>query len=171
MNHRAFAMQKRGNLAKKFLNNMIQELIILIFTLSLFGKVSFVTAIGSVLIAIIIKLICTRALDLGTDSKLRINFSFIAYLCFLAKEMVISTYTVCKIILLSSSRNISPVVDSGSTKSIKGSSYLALYGNSITLTPSTITVDIDEQNVIVHSLLPDGMQGATILKNRITKAK
>lgn len=85
--------------------------------------------------------------------------------------MAISTYTVCKIILFSPSRNISPVVDTQSTKSIKGSSYLALYGNSITLTPSTITVDINKQNVIVHSLSPDGMQGVGVLKNRITKPR
>ncbi|MFP4457736.1 MAG: Na+/H+ antiporter subunit E, partial [Clostridia bacterium] len=49
--------------------------------------------------------------------------------------------------------------------------FKVLYGNSITLTPGTLTVDILEDHYIVHALTKEAAEGLkdSIVENKILK--
>ena len=46
---------------------------------------------------------------------------------------------------------------------------LTLYANSITLTPGTITVDVDKDRLLIHSVDSDAVQGLKEMQNQISK--
>lgn len=79
----------------------------------------------------------------------------IAYWGWLIKEIVVSSVTVTKIIL-SREMPISPTMVQTHSKS-PGVVGRVLFGNSITLTPGTLTTDMDDEGLItVHALTKDG---------------
>lgn len=81
------------------------------------------------------------------------NWKIIIYIIWLLKEVFFSTMSVVKIIW-SKSINIKPsfqeidAIDQSEIGSI-------LYANSITLTPGTYTVDLNNEKLIVHSLVTE----------------
>ena len=93
----------------------------------------------------------------GEHIRGRIVVRAITYLPWLLKEIAIANWDVIKIVL-SSDMKISPTLFhvKASQKSSVGQ---AIYGNSITLTPGTITVDVHEGEFIVHALTKDGADG------------
>lgn len=82
-------------------------------------------------------------------------FKFTAYSIWLFKQIIDSNITVVKCIWLGNS-SISP-----SFKKIPVSQQTDLgkviYANSITVTPGTVTVDIDKQQFLVHALCRDSI--------------
>ncbi|MEL6623474.1 MAG: Na+/H+ antiporter subunit E [Pseudomonadota bacterium] len=78
---------------------------------------------------------------------------FIAYLPWLLVEIVKSSWSVAQIVL-DPKLPISPTmtVVKGSQQ---GAVALNVYANSITLTPGTITVEIDDNELLVHALLKE----------------
>lgn len=82
----------------------------------------------------------------------------IAYWGWLVKEIVVSSLQVTRIIL-ARDMPISPTVAQVRAKS-KGVVGRVLFGNSITLTPGTLTTDIDDDGLItVHALTKEGADG------------
>jgi multicomponent Na+:H+ antiporter subunit E len=84
----------------------------------------------------------------------------IAYWGWLTKEIVIASLQVTRIVL---ARNmpISPCMVKVQSKS-HGQVRQVLFANSITLTPGTLTTDIDDDGMLtVHALTTDGAQGVT----------
>jgi len=80
------------------------------------------------------------------------------YWGWLIKEIVISAWQVTKIIL-SPTMNISPTIIEVQAKS-SGVVRQVLFANSITLTPGTLTTDIDKNGLItVHALTREGAEG------------
>lgn len=81
---------------------------------------------------------------------LQLGWRLLAYLPWLMKEMLTSTLGVARIIL-SPSLPIDPVVVRyrSSQRTDLGR---ALYANSITLTPGTVTISVDGEDLEVHSL-------------------
>ena len=81
---------------------------------------------------------------------MQIGGRFLLYIPWLMKEIFVSNLHVAKIIL-SPSLPISPVLVHyrASQKSDLGR---AIYANSITITPGTITTDVTGQDLEVHSL-------------------
>ncbi|MDA0665181.1 MAG: Na+/H+ antiporter subunit E, partial [Proteobacteria bacterium] len=76
----------------------------------------------------------------------------------LAKEIVVSSLQVSKIVL-SPSMPISPSVVSVQSLA-EGEVGRVLFGNSITLTPGTLTMDISPEGMVtVHALTHEGAQG------------
>jgi multicomponent Na+:H+ antiporter subunit E len=81
-----------------------------------------------------------------------------AYWAWLLKEIVISSWQVTAIIL-AKKMPISPTMVTVQSKG-RGEVREVLFGNSITLTPGTLTTDIDENGVVtVHALTAAGAEG------------
>lgn len=85
---------------------------------------------------------------------LQLLVGMVTYFPWLAWEIVKSAWSVTKIIL-SPGLPISPTMTRvlASQRSAAG---LATYGNSITLTPGTLTVGLTGNELIVHALTRDG---------------
>jgi multicomponent Na+:H+ antiporter subunit E len=88
------------------------------------------------------------------DALFKILLRLPSYWCWLLKEIVISSIDVAKIIL-KPSLPISPtvVVLQAKTKTDVGHVIL---GNSITLSPGTVTLDMHEGEILIHCLTKDG---------------
>lgn len=74
-----------------------------------------------------------------------------AYLLWLIKEIILSNITTAKIILTNTPKPLMFRIPSSQTTE----AGIATYANSITLTPGTVTVDIDDKGFLVHALAPE----------------
>lgn len=81
----------------------------------------------------------------------------IPYWAWLGGEIVRSSVTVARIVL-SPKRPVEPRIVRLSVDHLEPIDQ-ALLGNSITLTPGTLTLDVDEGQLLAHSLDVDGAQG------------
>jgi multicomponent Na+:H+ antiporter subunit E len=89
---------------------------------------------------------------------LHLGFGIFGYWGWLLKEITISSLQVTRIIL-APKLQISPTMVSVQCKS-SGQVRQVLFANSITLTPGTLTTDIDENGLVsVHALTREGAQG------------
>ena len=75
---------------------------------------------------------------------------WVYYIIMLIKEIVVSNLNVAKIVL-SPKIIISPQIVTINTK-IKSDFHKTIYANSITLTPGTLTISMDRDNITVHCL-------------------
>ncbi len=78
------------------------------------------------------------------------------YIAWLAKEILISSLAVTKIVWTKKIAQLSPAMDFVPTK-LKSEVSRVIYANSITLTPGTISVFLDENKILVHSLTEAGL--------------
>ena len=93
----------------------------------------------------------------ATDEEghpIHLIFSAITYFPWLIWEIVKSAWNVTKIIV-DPSLPISPTVVTV-TAGQKTSSGITTYANSITLTPGTITMDVEGSELTVHALTKEG---------------
>lgn len=85
------------------------------------------------------------------NSRIAVSFGIISYIIWLMKEIMISTFRVIKI-----TWNSKLLIDSQFTmimlKQKNCSMHTLLYANSITLTPGTVTLCVDNNKFLVHSL-------------------
>jgi multicomponent Na+:H+ antiporter subunit E len=89
---------------------------------------------------------------------LHLGVGIFGYWGWLLKEIAISSLQVTRIIL-SPKLQISPTMVTIQCKSA-GQVRQVLFANSITLTPGTLTTDIDENGLVsVHALTREGAQG------------
>ncbi len=90
-------------------------------------------------------------------APVHITFRLLSYLPWLVKEIVVANVDVAKRIL-DPSLPIQPqwVVTHGDQQSGLG---LTLYANSITLTPGTVSVDIQGHALLVHAIADDAAAG------------
>ncbi len=72
------------------------------------------------------------------------------YLIWLIGQIAISSFHVTKLVW-GNAKDISPSLDKVSLKDIPADKRV-LYANSITLTPGTLSVDLDENEISVHAL-------------------
>ncbi|MCT4606181.1 MAG: Na+/H+ antiporter subunit E [Marinisporobacter sp.] len=95
-----------------------------------------------------------KELEISDSGKCFQNFKkvscCITYLFILIKEIVVANFQVAKIIL-SPKMNISPEIVRFHSK-LKSDFYRTILANSITLTPGTITVFMEGDELIVHCL-------------------
>lgn len=155
--------------------DMFEVFLLFIFVATLIGAVNTAKVLLALAITVASHLIINKILREQKQiftARLKINFSLFWYFILLIREMITSTYKTCRMILFKKFRANIPLLSSKSTKSLKSrSAALALHGTSITLTPSTITVDMDDKCVIVHSLVRDGMSGVKFLERQIAKTQ
>lgn len=125
------------------------------FWLALSGHyTTFLVASGAVISVLTVMMM--RRMHTADDETLPLEvFPRIAiYYPWLVKEIAKSSWTVAMIIL-NPRLPISPtmtVVDAGQ----KTPTGVATYGNSITLTPGTITTDVRGRRLTIHALTSDG---------------
>jgi multicomponent Na+:H+ antiporter subunit E len=86
----------------------------------------------------------------GEAQPLNITFTLPIYLIWLAKEVVVANIAVARCVWMGKD-SISPrtIVVSASQKSDLG---IVIYANSITLTPGTVSIDLEGSDIIVHAL-------------------
>ncbi|MCZ6484062.1 MAG: Na+/H+ antiporter subunit E [Alphaproteobacteria bacterium] len=84
---------------------------------------------------------------------LRLRFGFIGYLGWLAKEIILANVAVAKIII-SPSLPLSPLLFRVKT-SQKTDVGRVTHANSITLTPGTVSVEVEDGDIIVHAISGD----------------
>jgi multicomponent Na+:H+ antiporter subunit E len=90
--------------------------------------------------------------DQQSEWKLRPFFFLLQYLPWLVWQIILSAWTVAKAVLKPG--KIDPQLVKF-TVDYKNNAAKVILANSITLTPGTITVFLDEQNFLVHGLLDD----------------
>ncbi len=88
---------------------------------------------------------------------LQVRFAFIGYLAWLTKEIVLANLAVAKIIL-SPSLPLGPLLFRVKT-SQKTDVGRVMYANSITLTPGTVSVEVEDGDIIVHAITGDLARG------------
>jgi multicomponent Na+:H+ antiporter subunit E len=88
---------------------------------------------------------------------IHLMFRALLYWPWLLKEVVVANIDVAKAIL-KTPMAIEPTVFTvtGLQKSELG---LVIYANSITLTPGTVTVDLEDERLTVHALTKAGLEG------------
>jgi multicomponent Na+:H+ antiporter subunit E len=89
--------------------------------------------------------------------RIRLNLRLPLYIPWLLKEIIKSNIHVARSIL-SSNKIIQPQLVS-IKPSQKTNTGIAIHANSITLTPGTISVDFNNDELLVHALTQDTAQG------------
>lgn len=87
---------------------------------------------------------------------LHLTFRLPSYYLWLIKEIVLSNITVVRHIWLGNS-SISPAV-STLTASQQSDMGKVIYANSITLTPGTVTINLEGDKLLVHALLEESLE-------------
>ncbi|MDW3095840.1 MAG: Na+/H+ antiporter subunit E [Gammaproteobacteria bacterium] len=95
----------------------------------------------------------------SNHERIKFNLHLPLYIPWLLKEIVKSNLHVARCIL-SSSDSIQPQTIC-SKPSQKTNTGLAVHANSITLTPGTISVDINDNEILVHALTDHTAKGIT----------
>lgn len=136
---------KRNYLTKVFITIVILWLVLSSMFLPLMISLGILSALVTTYILFIMNVFNSK------DAAVSINLvKMTAYIFWLFKEIIISNFKVCWLILKPQYK-ITPII--GETKSELSTDFTTtIYANSITLTPGTITIDINDNVLTVHSL-------------------
>jgi len=93
----------------------------------------------------------------GESQPLSITFTLPVYLIWLAKEVVLANIAVAKCVWKGKS-SISPRTFE-ITASQKSDLGKVIYANSITLTPGTVSIDLEGDKILVHALEQESADG------------
>ena len=132
------------------------------------GKLTVEIACFGVVISALVYLFIVKFMDYSPKTEIRIAKNFfrgIAYVIVLVCEIIKANFHVMHLIL-SSKLEIEPEMVYFRTCLKKDSSRVAL-ANSITLTPGTITVSLEEDEYCIHCLdkdLAEGMDSSVFVR-------
>ena len=87
--------------------------------------------------------------------KLAFSWSFFRYLAWLTGEIIVSSFAVTKLVWGKTSK-LSPTIAKLPVTNTPEDTRV-LYANSITLTPGTLSIDIDDKHVTVHALQEESL--------------
>ena len=107
---------------------------------------------GAVIAAVIFAFTC-KFMDYSIEKEKKIlkkSFQFLHYIAVLVKEILLANVQTIKMIL-SEKEEVKPTLVDFKTD-IKSETGKVLLANSITLTPGTITVELDDSGYVVHCL-------------------
>jgi len=98
-----------------------------------------------------------------------VSWRVIPYIAWLAKEIIVSSVTVARI-ALSPKLKLRPAVASVDAQGMKEVEKVN-YANSITLTPGTLTLNVDDDSLLVHTVREDMLESlhSGEMANRIKK--
>ena len=145
---------------------MLILLFVLWFVLN--GRITLeITLWGVFVVALIYFFLCKfTSFSMKKDKKFCRKFLLIiAYFGVLLKEIFVSNINIVKVILRPHKTPVPEIVHM--YIDIKSDFIKTLLANSITLTPGTITIDLDENNYTVHALrfeYIDGIENSNLLK-------
>lgn len=103
-------------------------------------------------VSVIIVLVVLKRMD-TVDQEPRVvtfNYRIFHYFFWLVGQIVLSSVHVTKLIW-GSSDNVSPALAKISIDRVPAKNHV-LYANSITLTPGTLSVDLNDNEITVHAL-------------------
>jgi len=92
----------------------------------------------------------------GESNPLRFGLAFLQYLVWLVWQVVLSNVNLARRIW-DPSLPIKPTWQRVDTK-VSTPLEKALYANSITLTPGTLTTDVKDDHFMIHCLFPEGIE-------------
>lgn len=146
------------------MKRFIYFIILLLFNLMLYQGVSGEVFVLSIIISSIVLMLNIKKIE---KRKLSIKYFayFLCYLAVLLKEIVKSNFHVANIIL-KRKIDISPKIVTHKMN-LKLDSHRVMLSNSITLTPGTLTIDMIDDEIIVHCLTEKGED--SIKNNQIEK--
>ncbi len=127
--------------------------------------------IGLGIISIIFVLFISHKMDMvdHESQPIHLTFRILNYWAWLFKELIFSNIDVVKRIW-KGNKSIHPVIG---TLKISQQSDLCkvIYANSITLTPGTLTIELQDDTITIHALTPEGLQAleAGEMDRRVTK--
>mgnify|MGYP003999911849 CR=1 FL=1 len=151
---------------------MAKIFLLLLFVFALEGSCSITTSVGIVTI-VMISIVLTRLFckhEQHDLTKFKVNYKLLLYFVRLAKEIFSSTMHVCTAILFKKKSRLHPIFDEIKTKQISNEARV-LFGNSITLTPGTITTDISKDRVCVHAINAECLRGSKQLDLKIIRSQ
>ena len=111
-----------------------------------------IVVIGIVVVTAVFAFLC-KFMDYSLKKEMlfyRKSIDFLKYLYLLCKEIVKANLAVTHMIL-TQKEEMEPVIVTFKTK-LRSETARVILANSITLTPGTITVSIDEDELVVHCL-------------------
>jgi multicomponent Na+:H+ antiporter subunit E len=112
-------------------------------------------ALGAVSLALVCWLSWRAGLIRRTGVTIRFLVRLPWYVLWLAREVLVSSVRVTRRVW-SPRPALSPVVAATTSAGLSELSQV-IYANSITLTPGTLSLDLDEDQIEVHSLGPEGV--------------
>jgi multicomponent Na+:H+ antiporter subunit E len=131
--------------------------ILTMFFIVLTEKLTVLNTVTGIVVSILIVALNKNQWPNIASFNLRKMPLWVWFVVILIKEVVVSNVQVAKIVL-SKTMDIAPhVVDYESR--LKDEFLLTVYANAITLTPGTMTVDIDRQKMKIHCLNESYAQG------------
>lgn len=128
-------------------------LVLLLFWFVLNGKITLEITIFGIVICAVLYMFLYKFMDYRPKKELIILKNFwkiLKYLVYLTVEIIKANLAVAKVIL-AFEEEPDPVLVKFRTK-VKTKVGQTVVANSITLTPGTITVDLEDGNYLVHSL-------------------
>lgn len=117
------------------------------------GKITLEITIFGLAITILIFLFMCKFMDYSISKEVKIYrnfFWFLKYICILFSEIIKANVAVIKL-LFTEKYVLEPVIVSFESP-VKGRVAKFLLANSITLTPGTITVSLEDDKYVVHCL-------------------
>jgi len=90
------------------------------------------------------------------SQKLAFNLSFIRYIIWLLGQVVLSSLTVTRLVW-GKPKDVRPAIGKLPIDKVPKRSRV-LYANSITLTPGTLSIDIDDKHVTIHALNEESLE-------------
>ena len=127
------------------------SLILSAFWLVLSGFIKpLLLSFGVASVALVVFLIHRMNDNDSEEQKLALNLSFIKYIVWLTGQIVLSSVQVTKLVW-GKNAELSPATAKLPIDKIPKRSRV-LYANSITLTPGTLSIDLDDEHVTVHAL-------------------
>ncbi|QDP00203.1 Na+/H+ antiporter subunit E [Thalassotalea sp. PS06] len=156
---------------KTIINLVIWTVTLAVFWLLLSGYLKpLLLGFGLASVAVVVFLIWRMDNTDKEPQKLTLNPRFYRYLVWLIGQVVVSSLEVAKLVW-GSAKNLSPATAKLPITDIPKNSRV-LYANSITMTPGTLSVDIDDKHVTVHALDEESIKSLQEgeMASRITKA-
>lgn len=128
---------------------------LLCFSIILFGINRFFSSPVTIVLTAFISYFLSKKIRVNIGYKLKI-IGGIKYFIFLLKEIFLSAINVVKI-AWQPEMSLKPEMKWIKTKQ-KNTLSLVIYANSITLTPGTITVEANDNNLLIHALDKSSIQ-------------
>ncbi|MBB6213940.1 multicomponent Na+:H+ antiporter subunit E [Anaerosolibacter carboniphilus] len=147
---------------------MIVSILIVGFWMTLSERITFESVAFGLAVNFIIYLLC-KEFKIPADDKKVLNISsvskYLVYLCLLIREIITSNIQVAKIVL-SPRITISPTIFTYETK-LKSQFHRAVLANSITLTPGTLTMELQNNVLTIHCLREEYAEG--VINSKLEK--
>lgn len=131
-------------------------ILLAIFWLLLSGFLKTLLLIFGVISVFLVIVVIKRMDDIDhKPSSFELSPKMLGYITWLMGQIVTSSLEVTRLVW-GATKNVSPTIDKLSVVDLPQDKRVA-YANSITLTPGTLSVDLDDNEITVHALHADSI--------------